>query len=194
MYNLYPFDYRQKRRFHRACKDGEFEKLKQILVAIPDVAKQNEAIMHHDEQKNAAFHMAIQNGHGNIVQYILDKSSPDLRHKLLTLKTPLGETALHLAIKNRYSEIIKNILQNVAGKEKSDLARLTDNEGNTLLHLSSLLDHQATVALLLESFSGDELMNYLCEENNSQKTALMLARDKEHKSTADFLEKVYMKE
>ena len=91
-----------------------------------------------DKAGNTALHNACQEGHDEVVSYLLGKGADK------TLTTSLGFSALHLAALKGYANIVKVLLSN----DDVDV-NVSDKAGCTALHRACQGGHEEVVSYLL---------------------------------------------
>ncbi|PIN02413.1 26S proteasome regulatory complex, subunit PSMD10 [Handroanthus impetiginosus] len=105
---------------HIAAKQGDFEVVKVLLEAHPELS------MTVDTSNTTALQTAATQGHVDIVKYFLESES-----SLAAISRSNGKTALHSAARNGHLQVVKALL----GKENGIMTR-TDKKGQTALHMA----------------------------------------------------------
>ncbi|XP_053105352.1 transient receptor potential cation channel subfamily A member 1 [Hemicordylus capensis] len=132
----------KKSPLHFAASYGRINTCQRLLQDMEDTRLLNEG----DKKGMTPLHLAAQNGHEKVVQFLLKKGS-------LFLSDYKGWTALHHAGFGGYTRTMRMILDtNVKCTDK------VDEEGNTALHLAAREGHANAVKQLLDD-SAKILLN-----------------------------------
>ncbi|XP_060133733.1 transient receptor potential cation channel subfamily A member 1 isoform X1 [Zootoca vivipara] len=132
----------KKSPLHFAASYGRINTCQRLLRDMVDTRLLNEG----DKKGMTPLHLAAQNGHEKVVQFLLKKGA-------LFLCDYKGWTALHHAAFGGYTRTMQIILNtNVKCTDK------VDEEGNTALHLAAREGHAKAVRLLLDD-SAKVLLN-----------------------------------
>ncbi|XP_062985937.1 transient receptor potential cation channel subfamily A member 1 [Elgaria multicarinata webbii] len=124
----------RKSPLHFAASYGRINTCQRLLRDMEDTRLLNEG----DKKGMTPLHLAAQNGHEKVVQFLLKKGA-------LFLCDYKGWTALHHAAFGGYTRTMQIILNtNVKCTDK------VDEEGNTALHLAAKEGHAKAVRLLLD--------------------------------------------
>ncbi|XP_075776642.1 transient receptor potential cation channel subfamily A member 1 [Pelodiscus sinensis] len=124
----------KKSPLHFAASYGRINTCQQLLRGMNDTRLLNEG----DKKGMTPLHLAAQNGHEKVVQFLLKKGA-------LFLCDYKGWTALHHAAFGGYTRTMQIILDtNVKSTDR------VDEEGNTALHLAAKEGHAKAVRLLLD--------------------------------------------
>nr|XP_060631461.1 transient receptor potential cation channel subfamily A member 1 [Anolis sagrei ordinatus] len=124
----------KKSPLHFAASYGRINTCQRLLRDMEDTRLLNEG----DKKGMTPLHLAAQNGHEKVVQFLLRKGA-------LFLCDYKGWTALHHAAFGGYTRTMQIILNtNVKCTDK------VDEEGNTALHLAAKEGHAKAVRLLLD--------------------------------------------
>jgi len=106
--------------FHIAAKQGDFETLKVLMEANPDLA------MTFDSSNTTALHSAAAQGHVDVADYLLERCG-----SVVAIAKSNGKTALHSAARNGHLQIVKSLLSKDHG-----IATRVDKKGQTALHMA----------------------------------------------------------
>ncbi|CAN1135377.1 Ankyrin repeat-containing protein At5g02620 [Linum perenne] len=106
--------------FHIAAKQGDFETLKVLMEANPDLA------MTFDSSNTTALHSAAAQGHVDVADYLLERCG-----SVVAIAKSNGKTALHSAARNGHLQIVKSLLSKDPG-----IATRVDKKGQTALHMA----------------------------------------------------------
>ncbi|XP_063155461.1 transient receptor potential cation channel subfamily A member 1 [Candoia aspera] len=132
----------KKSPLHFAASYGRINTCHHLLEAMEDTRLLNEG----DKKGMTPLHLAAQNGHEKVAQFLLKKGA-------LFLCDNRGWTALHHAAFGGYTRTMQVILDtNVKATDN------VDEEGNTALHLAAREGHAKAVKLLLDD-SAKILLN-----------------------------------
>ncbi|XP_061460813.1 transient receptor potential cation channel subfamily A member 1 [Rhineura floridana] len=124
----------KKSPLHFAASYGRINTCQRLLRDMEDTRLLNEG----DKKGMTPLHLAAQNGHEKVVQFLLKKGA-------LFLCDYKGWTALHHAAVGGYTRTMQIILNtNVKCTDK------VDEDGNTALHLAAREGHAKAVRLLLD--------------------------------------------
>nr|ADD82932.1 transient receptor potential cation channel subfamily A member 1 [Corallus hortulanus] len=124
----------KKSPLHFAASNGRLNTCCLLLEAMKDTRLLNEG----DKKGMTPLHLAAENGHEKIAQFLLKKGA-------LFLSDNKGWTALHHAAFGGYSRTMQAVLDtNVKATDN------VDEDGNTALHLAAREGHAKAVKLLLD--------------------------------------------
>ncbi|XP_077208275.1 transient receptor potential cation channel subfamily A member 1 isoform X1 [Paroedura picta] len=125
----------KKSPLHFAASYGRINTCQRLLQDMADTRLLNEG----DKKGMTPLHLAAQNGHEKVVQFLLKKGA-------LFLCDFKGWTALHHAAYGGYTRTMQIILDtNVKCTDKED------EDGNTALHLAASEGHAKAVGMLLDA-------------------------------------------
>ncbi|XP_048363786.1 transient receptor potential cation channel subfamily A member 1 [Sphaerodactylus townsendi] len=125
----------KKSPLHFAASYGRFNTCQRLLRDMIDTRLLNEG----DKKGMTPLHLAAQNGHEKVVQFLLKRGA-------LFLCDFKGWTALHHAAFGGYTRTMQIILDtNVKSTDK------VDEDGNTALHLAANEGHAKAVKMLLDA-------------------------------------------
>jgi hypothetical protein len=132
---------------------------------------------------DTALHVAVSNGHTEIVKAILGGRYDS--GALLQMTSDFKETPLHVAASKGHTEIVKAILG--GGYDSGYLLKMTDDSKETPLHPAAYKGHTEIVKIILES---PGCSNYLLQiENTYGDTASGLADCKGHTEIVKMIER-----
>ena len=81
--------------FMDAANDGQFDEIEEIYNAWTD--SKDTLLAYCDDKKNTALHLAANNGHDEIVEFLVEKiieDCSDMTHELLNKQNAIGFTPL----------------------------------------------------------------------------------------------------
>ncbi|XP_052238609.1 transient receptor potential cation channel subfamily A member 1 homolog [Dreissena polymorpha] len=127
-----------------AAEENKLDVLK-VLMTTPKI---KELINHRDEWNNSPLHVASQNGHVNVVKFLIENGA------MVTLKNDREQTPIHLAAIKGYVGVVQAIVAH-------DKTTLNDHDENsdTALHLAASNGHVQLVHVLLTLGANHEIMN-----------------------------------
>ncbi|XP_019852449.1 PREDICTED: serine/threonine-protein phosphatase 6 regulatory ankyrin repeat subunit C-like [Amphimedon queenslandica] len=160
-FNLKLFDNEEYEEIHDAGVCGRL-----------DIVKLNEAsIKKPDERGRTVFHYAAENGHLNVVQYLLSVSDPEIEDNF-------GYTPLYFAVSKGYPEIVLCLLQSL----RVDKDKKYGYCNQTLLHIAAEKGFNIIVQHLLHSGAECNAI-----DEYYKKTPLHVAAGKGHERIVQLL-------
>lgn len=126
-----------------------------------------------DINGNTALHIAIDNGHSDIIQFLLEKGAN------VNAKKTTGYAPLHMAVYSGQLDLIKDLIA-----KNADIQAVT-NEGNTALHIAASYDYVEIAQHLVNK--GIEVL----KENEFGQDALAVAIEQNSSSVVSFLSYYY---
>ena len=118
--------------FHRLISNGYKERVKNMLKESPKLAEQR------FKSQATPLHIAVDNQHGDIVDYLLGMKNVDV-NALTSFKV----TPLHKAAMKGYNKILKSLLNDGAN------INAQDELGNTPLHYAIMQGNSLIIETLL---------------------------------------------
>ncbi len=154
---------------HDAAREGDLAKVQEIANQVTDINAKN-----NDEKGNSnetALHIAAQEGHFEIVEFLVDT-----KKAIIDIKNDSGRTPLHLAIRYAAKNDNKNLKTiNFLLEKGADINAITDS-GFTALQLAAVGGNLEIFKSLTEKLtSQDPALDITTIRNKHRKTLLHLA-------------------
>jgi len=111
----------------------------QIVPHLEHAQNQRDRSDHCDSQGKMTLHLSAENGHENIVRFLLDSGAET------DASDGFGFTALHHAAKNGHTRVVAALLENGADVDA------TDHQGWTALHLAAKNGYDDIIRLLIQN-------------------------------------------
>jgi ankyrin repeat protein len=179
--------YEKNNAFLKACKDGDFEKIKYLLTS-PELEDHANIDVYESESDFNGYLYACKNGRLDIVRYLL--TSPELKyHQSIHSTNRADETGLYIASKYGHVDIVDYLLASPELKEHCNI----HNDDYWALSLACENGHINVIKYLFNSphlknynvqKDGNELLHLACEHGHTEIARFLLTRS-DLKDTAD---------